>query len=129
MYKGFAEASPEGYAAKEFDKLAPSPGVDWQGRPEDWPELAVRHGWRVETVPTAAKTGAIIIAVDRTGRALVGIIRAVNDTGICFETLGQHKQSMQKTVEYQSIKDGYKLIGYIWPEHASPGMRLVISPE
>lgn len=129
MYKGFAEASPEGYAAKEFDKLAPSPGVDWQGRPQDWPELAVRHGWRVETVPTAAKTGAIIIAVDRTGRVLAGIIRAVNDTGICFETLGPHKQSMQTTVEYHSLENDYKLIGYVWPEHAALRKRLVIGPE
>lgn len=129
MYKGLAAASPEGYAAKEFDKLAPSPGMDWQGRPQDWPGLAARHGWRVATAATAAATGAIIIAVDRTGKTLVGIIREVNDTGICFETLGPHQQPVQTTVAYPSLENDFKLIGYIWPEPAAPRQRLVIAAD
>lgn len=128
MYKGFAEASPEGYAAKEFDKIAPAPGVDWNGRPKDWPELAARRGWRVETAATAAKIGSIIILAGQPGEILVGIIRDVNDTKVRFETLGRHNQLLQKTVDYHSLAGDYRLLGYIWPEHTTPRKKLVIDP-
>lgn len=117
MYKGFTESSQEGYVAKEFDKLAPAPGVNWDGQPEVWFGEALQRGWSVKTSPRSAKIGSIILGFDQSNNVWVGIVRDVNETGIRFDTLDQHNQQVQKTVDYESLVSEYKLIGYIWPEH------------
>ncbi len=126
MYKGFAQAAPEGYVAQEFDKIAPAPGVDWQGAPEKWLEQACINGWIVKTAATDAKAGAIVILIDQSGKYAVGIVRDVSDAGICFDTLDQHRQKQRKNMEYQSLDRDYKIAGYIWPERSTARKKLIL---
>ncbi|WP_145095558.1 hypothetical protein [Sporomusa sp. KB1] len=123
MYKGFTESSSEGFVAKEFDKLAPAPGIDWSGSLETWMDQARQNGWNVKTSVTDVKLGSIVL-FDQSNKIIVGIVRDINDTGIRFDTL-EHNQVQQKMVNYQSVNE-YKIIGYIWPERTIPRMKLII---
>ncbi len=46
-YKGFPDDQCTGYSAREFDKVAPSPGVNWRGNAGQWYDNASRAGWNV----------------------------------------------------------------------------------
>ncbi len=126
MYKGFAEASPEGYVAKEFDKLAPSPGVNWNGPDEVWLGEAMQSGWSVKTSPKSAKVGSIVLGFDQSNNVWVGIVREVNETGIRFDTLDQHNKLVQKNVNYESLASDYQLIGYICPDRVDEAKNKLI---
>lgn len=120
------ELSPEGYAAKEFDKVAPSPGINWDGPTAKWPDQASKNGWIVKTSATDAKSGSIIIGSNEKNNVWIGIVREINDTGIRIETFDPQNRQMQKTINYDSLVSEYKLIGYIWPERMTPRLKLVI---
>jgi len=47
------------YAAEEFNKIAPDPGVDWRGDAWEWFENA--RGWAKSKQPMSAEKGAIIV--------------------------------------------------------------------
>ena len=126
MYKGFAQASPEGYVIQEFDKTAPAPGSDWQGPTEKWLEQASANGWIVKTAATDAKPGAIVILADQAGTYTVGIVREVNDKAIFFDTLGQHRKKLHRNLAYQALARDYKITGYIWPERFTARMKLIL---
>ncbi len=75
------------YALKEFDKIAPAPGVNWfVDDAQDWLPRAQRDGWVVKNKPAEAVNGAIIIGYNE-GLAWVGVAREVTDQGLIFETV------------------------------------------
>ena len=50
------------YALREFDKVAPTPGVNWFVEDaQDWLARAQRDGWVVKSKPAEAVNGAIIV--------------------------------------------------------------------
>ena len=126
MYKGYKESSPEGYVAKEFDKIAPEPGFDWSGLPGSWLDQASQGKWVVKTAATDAKVGSIIIWIDELNKARVGIVRDISDKGIRFDTLNQSNKSLQKIATPESLINDYKLVGYIWPERITSRMKMIL---
>ena len=76
------------YALREFDKVAPTPGVNWFVEDaQDWLARAQRDGWVVKSKPAEAVNGAIIVGYNE-GLAWVGVAREVTDQGLIFETHG-----------------------------------------
>lgn len=126
MYKGFTDSSPEAFVAKEFDKIAPPPGMNWSGSPETWLDQAYQNGWTVKTSVTDAKLGSIVILSDQSTKITVGIVRDINDTGIRFDSLEHNKQVQKKMLSYQAVNE-YKIIGYIWPERTTARKKLIIA--
>ncbi|WP_371366159.1 hypothetical protein [Sporomusa rhizae] len=126
MYKGFTDSSPEAFVAKEFDKIAPPPGMNWRGKPETWLDQACQNGWTVKTSVTDAKLGSIVILSDQSTQITVGIVRDINDAGIRFDSLEHNKQVQKKTLSYQAVNE-YKIIGYIWPERTTARKKLIIA--
>lgn len=75
------------YALREFDKIAPPPGVNWYvDYAQDWLPRAQRDGWTVKYNPAEAQNGSILLGYDE-GLVWVGIAREVTDKGLTFETV------------------------------------------
>ena len=75
------------YALREFDKVAPAPGVNWFVEDaQDWLSRAQRDGWIVKHKPSEAVNGSIILGY-HDGLVWVGIAREVTDKGLIFETV------------------------------------------
>jgi len=119
LYKGLPVTQPSGYFAKEFDKIVPSPGMDWGECLVDiWFASAYEKGWVVKTSPKDAKPGALLLGFDQAHNVWVGIVRAANDGKISFETLDGKGKVVQSNTDIETIKHDFGLIGYIWPEWA-----------
>jgi surface antigen len=85
-YKGFPGGYCTWYAAKEFDKVAPSPGVNWHGDAQDWYINASIQGWTATSEPREARVGSIIVwRGNKYGH--VAIIRQVSDTKITLDEM------------------------------------------
>ncbi len=147
-----AEASnwrdlPEGicskYAAAEFDRLSPSPGLNWSVTEMDWLPVARSAGWVTSVAVRGAYVGALIVWVnDDLSNGHIAIVREVNDKGIVIEETNVGKFKGVKTYvvggkkyratvregwgkpSYRSISyreltgtnaEGLILAGYIWP--------------
>lgn len=89
-YKGFPWGYCTWYAAKEFDKVAPSPGIGcdkWRGRDgrgghaQEWYQRAQRAGWVVTRDPARAIPGSIIVWRGG-GFGHVAIVREVTSTHV-----------------------------------------------
>lgn len=104
-----------GYAAQEFGKVAPAPGLDWSGAPEEWLVNARAKGWIIKTAADDAKVGALIIG--RQSGLWVGIVRAVDAGKVSYEILDNHGKLVVLSKDFASLKA--LLIGYIWPEKSS----------
>jgi hypothetical protein len=110
-----------GYSAREFDKIAPEPGVDWTGDQGEWLLNASAKGWVTKTGAADAKAGALIIGHDYPTGVWVGIVRTVGDDKVSYETLDDKGKKIVLTKDYALLKT--VLLGYIWPEKLSAPKR------
>jgi hypothetical protein len=125
LYKGFELREDTGYFAREFDKFAPAPGINWSGQADEWLGGAFQNGWIVKTSPASAKTGAIIVGVNQPNVFWIGIVREVTSTSVIFDAFGSDKKLIQKTVDFEILSPS--LIGYIWPERQEDAAQAGIS--
>ena len=115
MYKGFSLSQSSGFAAREFDKTAPAPGLDWSGEVETWLTGAASKGWVTKSSERDAKVGALLIGADNYPAGLwVGIVRTVSTEGMSYETLDKKGKKIVLTKDYASLRTVFQ--GYIWPE-------------
>lgn len=118
MYKGFSLSQGSGFAAQEFDKAAPAPGLDWTGDLEVWFWEARAKGWVTKRSAQEAKVGAIIIGFESYPTGVwVGIVRSVKNDAITYETVDDKGKKVVLTKDFASLKA--TLLGYIWPQKVS----------
>lgn len=105
------------YALREFDKVAPTPGVNWFVEDaQDWLARAQRDGWVVKTKPSEAVNGAIIIG-HHEGLAWVGVAREVTDQGLIFETvMGSEGKPARYWMKFSEIDKLIHFKGCILPQ-------------
>ena len=116
QYKGLSLADAPGYFAKEFDKLTPAPGMDWDNDVlSTWFSDAFGKGWVVKTSPKGAIPGALILGFDPSYNSWVGIVREVDNDKIIFETLEDKGKVVRNHADVLTLKQQLHLIGYIWP--------------
>jgi rhodanese-related sulfurtransferase len=116
QYKGHSLADAPGYFAREFDKVAPAPGMDWEDEVLSiWFPGAFERGWVVKTSPKDAIPGALILGFDKSYNVWVGIVREVDAGKIVFETLDDKGEAVQNYADVSTMKQKVSLIGYIWP--------------
>ncbi len=102
------------YALKEFDKVAPPPGVNWYvSVPQDWLSRATREGWIVKKNPTECMVGALVLGYDNDS-AWVGIAREVTEKGLLYETSVNNKV-VKIWIDFPKLETGILFKGYIWP--------------
>ena len=63
-YKGFRESWWATYQLKEFDKIAPDPGVNWSGNILTWLNQAVQAGWKTTKDIKGGVVGCLLICGD-----------------------------------------------------------------
>jgi rhodanese-related sulfurtransferase len=125
QYKGHSLADASGYFAKEFDKLAPEPGMGWDNEPNIWFPSAFEKGWVVKTSPKDAKSGALVLGFDQSHNIWVGIVREVNDGKIIFETLDDKGKVVRNDADAEVLKKTFNFIGYIWPERVKDNVQQI----
>ncbi len=105
------------YALREFDKVAPTPGVNWFVEDaQDWLARAQRDGWIVKTKPSEAVNGSIIVGYHE-GLAWVGIAREVTDQGLIFETvMGSEGKPARYWMKFSEIDKLIHFKGCILPQ-------------
>ncbi len=113
------------YALREFDKVAPAPGVNWfVDDAQDWLARAQRDGWIVRNKPSAAVNGSIIVGYHE-GLVWVGIAREVTDKGLIFETvMGGDGKPARYWMTFSELVSSIHFQGCILPQRI-PGARLV----
>lgn len=85
-YKGIRGFNGSAWPVKEFDRVAPKPGFNWQGPEKDWASEADRKGWKISRNPTEIKTGGILLFFHHSSRqAKVAIVRSVIKPIVIFE--------------------------------------------
>lgn len=85
-YKGIPGHSGAAWPAKEFDVLAPKPGLNWQGAERDWAVEAARKGWIVISKPSLIKKGSLLIwDHPKRNRTIVAFVREVTGPVIIFD--------------------------------------------
>lgn len=133
------------YAAQEFEKNAPAPGVNWLSDNYDWLSHAHESGWVVKTTVRDVMVGAIVEwqGLERDG-GHVAIVRKVLADRIIVEenNVGKTTGSIQyefggkrylsevtegwskatiRSIKYDDMlkMDTRKFMGYIWPVRQS----------
>lgn len=129
------------YAAQEFEKIAPKPGVNWLNTNYDWTLQANQAGWVTKAMARDAMVGAIAEwqGLNRDG-GHVAIVRVVLSDRIIVEennvgkvvgnrifsfgginyrsevTDGWGKTTI-RAIKYEDMRkmDSRKFMGYIWP--------------
>jgi len=72
------------YAAEEFNKNAPEPGIDWGGDAGVWFSSAKKEGWATTENPYSPEIGSIIVWLDRndtteqTGYGHVAVVNRID---------------------------------------------------
>lgn len=72
------------YAAKEFNRNAPEPGIDWGGHAGKWLSNARAKGWATTNDPFSPEIGSIIVWLDRndtteqTGYGHVAVVNRID---------------------------------------------------
>lgn len=115
LYKGFSLNEDTGYFAREFDKYAPAPGLDWDETSDFWLINADQKGWVIKSSPQSAKPGAIILFTKKYSTG-VGIVREVTSTGIRFEAFNDQSKVTSYEATFDSLVPSLHFYGYIWPE-------------
>ena len=105
------------YALREFDKVAPAPGVNWfVDDAQDWLARAQRDGWEVRHKPSEAVSGAIILGYHE-GLVWVGIAREVTDKGLIFETvMGGDGKPARYWMKFAELATAIHFQGCILPQ-------------
>ena len=105
------------YALREFDKIAPAPGVNWYVEDaQDWLSRAQREGWVVKRKPSEATIGSIIVGYNE-GLVWVGIAREVTEKGLVFETVtGGDSKPARYWMKFDDVLNLIHFQGCILPE-------------
>jgi len=113
------------YALREFDKIAPVPGVNWfVDDAQDWLNRAQREGWVVRRKPSEAINGSIIVGYNE-GLAWVGIAREVTEKGMLFETFTVAEgKPARRWMNFDEVLNLIHFQGCILPQRL-PGMTTV----
>ncbi len=119
-YKGFKEYWFITYVLKEFDKIAPAPGVNWHGATETWITSAQKNGWATTTDPMSPQLGALMIRINPTTKnAKVGIVRAIKNNTITIDSRKTSLYPISQSFVLNELsapdKDGFIFLGYILP--------------
>jgi hypothetical protein len=104
-----------GYIAQEFDKSAPTPGMNWNGDADDWFSNAAQFGWVEKTAPQDAQVGALILWKNTNEEVSVGIVRQVATDHILYETSNKDGSLIQSSIDFTALSNQLHLIGYIYP--------------
>lgn len=128
MYKGFPVSKATGYFAREFDKAAPVPGVNWSDEDYLWLTGAAQKGWTVKTSPQDVKPGALIVGVDQARNALIAIVREVKDGKITYEKLDKAGKVIRCITAPESLQREINFSGYIWPERIKNERARILLP-
>ncbi|MBU2700316.1 hypothetical protein Ga0466249_001408 [Sporomusaceae bacterium BoRhaA] len=104
-----------GYIAQEFDKLAPAPGMNWNGDADDWFSNAAQFDWIEKTAPQDARVGAIILWENDNREISVGIVRQVTADHIVYELTNKDGVFIQSSIDFDTLANQFHLIGYIYP--------------
>ncbi len=126
QYKNFYSDGWFGtYALREFDKIAPVPGVNWFVEDaQDWLARAQRDGWVVRHKPVEAVNGAILVGYNE-GLVWVGVAREVTDKGLVFETvMGSDGKPARYWMKFSELATAIHFKGCILPERL-PGAKTV----
>jgi hypothetical protein len=115
LYKGFSLNEDTGHFAREFDKYAPAPGLDWEGSPDTWLGNAYQKGWISKSSPKSARPGAIILFMKKYSM-WVGIVREVTANGVRFEAFNDQNKVTSYEASFDSLVPNFQFLGYIWPE-------------
>ena len=115
LYKGFPLNEDTGYFAREFDKYAPMPGLDWEEISDFWFMNAYQKGWVVKSSPQSVRPGAIIL-FSKKYHIWVGIVREVTSNGIRFEAFNDQNKITSYEANFDSLVPKFQFFGYIWPE-------------
>ena len=112
------------YALREFDKIAPAPGVNWfVDYAQDWLPRAQREGWVVKEKPSEAVNGSILVGYDE-GLVWVGIARDVTDKGLVFETdMSGAGKASRYPMSFDEVMHLIHFKGCILPERL-PGAKI-----
>lgn len=104
------------YALREFDKVAPPPGVNWYvDDAQDWLARAERDGWVVKRKPVEAIPGSIILGYEN-NLVWVGIAREVTNKGLIFETvMGGDGKPARYWLEFPQVMEQVHFKGAILP--------------
>lgn len=118
-----------GYIAQEFDKIAPAPGMNWNGDADDWFSNAAQFGWVEKTAPQAAQVGALIIWKNVNQEVSVGIVRQVAADHIIYELPNKDGTFIQSSMDFTTLANQFHLIGYIYPKKVdrSKQVRLILN--
>lgn len=118
-YKGFFEYWAPAYMLKEFDKVAPEPGVNWKGKVSNWIDNSQKAGWITKTDPYDAKIGALVIRINPTNNQVkVDIVRDIKNNEIVVDSRKKDLYPYTQTLLIDKLKadrEGFNFIGYIWP--------------
>jgi len=115
LYKGFALNEDTGYFAREFDKYAPNPGLNWEEASDFWFMNAYQKGWIIKSSPQSARPGALILFTKKYHIG-VGIVREVTANEIHFEAFNDHNKMTSYEANFDSLIPSFQFFGYIWPE-------------
>ena len=117
-YKGFYGGYCTSYAARQFDKAAPSPGINWRGNAKTWYAHANAAGWQVTRSASRAVPGSIIVWNDhRSGH--VGVVRRVTADCVYGQEMnwcGFGRVSRFKLRRDHLGRGSYKFTGFVLPK-------------
>jgi len=103
------------YAAKEFQKIAPEPGVNWGGDAGAWYKNAGEHGWITTNIQDDSRLvpGSIIVWGNH-----VQIVRAVFKEGIVVQGMNEAWANLHDPIDVKHKKHllgGYSAYtGYVY---------------
>lgn len=118
LYKGFHEYWQFTDLLKEFDKIAPAPGVNWHGNVNNWIKNAQKSGWI--TTDKTPHIGALLIRSNPINKYVkVGIVRNITNSAITVYSRRDNLYPFTEKIPINKLsekdKDGYIVAGYIWP--------------
>lgn len=117
-YKGFYGGYCTSYAARQFDKAAPSPGINWRGNARTWYAHASAAGWRVTRRAGLAVPGSIIVWDDHHS-GHVGVVRRVTAHYVYGQEMNWHgfgRVNRFKVRRSHLGRGSYRFTGFVLPK-------------
>jgi surface antigen len=134
-YKGFPGGYCTWYAAREFDIIEPSPGVNWRGDAQYWYDSAYQKGWIVTKDHGKALIGSIIVWSNK-AKTLghVAIVRGISKDTVTVAEMNWGRMIIREqaitenfgvvtttTLSLSNLNRGnLEFIGYILPQRLIP---------
>jgi surface antigen len=101
------------YAAREFHKIAPSPGVNWSGDAGKWFDNAGDNGWETTKDHKRATYGAIVVLGNH-----VQIVREIRNDGIVVQGMNEGWAASHEPLESEHKEHWYSGLkfytGYVY---------------